>query len=230
MKALLKFNLFLLLFWVSSPLVAEVFTLAPFGKKGTSGGVGDLSDAMGGAKLWSEPIVVNGAKTEMHLRMLRNDLKECYLTFKKQFPGSRFRFSPGALLVEFKHKDGTLERIYLVQLNGVYPVIQFAMAFPAGLPENNGLWLEGLPIPTVASVDMTISLPERKVDYGVFNTALRSDEAMADIKTSLTANDWTNLKQGVFIKNNPLAIMLISVSQDKKGVTRGFVLKRPFSK
>lgn len=217
--------LFILTFVYS--VKAEVFTLSPFSRKGGGGAV-DIFDAMGGAKLWSEPVVVNGIKTQMRLRLLKNDIKECFLTFKKQFPGCHFRSSPGALLIDFKLKDGTLERVYLVQMDGVYPVLQFSMTFPRGVPEKNDDWPAELPIARASTVENTISLPERNVSYGSFTTTLTGDAALAEIGSSLVANGWTNLKQGVFIKNNPLSMMLVSFSQDEKGKTRGFVLKRPF--
>lgn len=208
---------------------AEVFTFAPFAKgKGVTGEGAEITDAMGGAKLWSEPIIVNGSKTKMHLRLLKNNLSECYLTFRKHFPKASFRLSPGALLVEFKHKDGTLERIYLVEMNGLYPVIQFAMSFPNGLPRDTDEWPVELPLPAGADIQNTISLPDRNVSYGTFTTPMSKNGALSDVRGTLVSKGWTNLKEGVFIKDKPLSIMLVSFSQDDKGVTRGFVLKRPF--
>jgi len=218
-----------ILFCSSSIIKAEVFSLGPSGGKG-KGGVGIITDAMGGMKLWSEPVILNGHKTSMDLRLLNTNLTECYLTFKKYFPASVFRASPGALLIEFKHKSGALERIYLVQMDAVFPVIQFSMKFPGGLPGNSKKWFKFFPLPQNSKIETTISLPDRSVDYGTFTTSLPGDLALADVKSSLISNGWTSLKQGVFIKNTPLAIMLVSFSKDAKGVTRGFVLKRPLTK
>lgn len=229
MKSLINTYIYLLLALAVSTAKAEVFTIAPFGKGGEGGGGGaEITDAMGGAKLWTEPIVVNGLKTKMQLRMLKYNLTECYLTFKKHFPGASFRSSPGALMVEFKHKDGSLERIYLVEMRGLYPVMQFAMTFPNGVPKSNQDWPNELPLPPGSTVNTTISLPDRDVTYGAFTTAMPGDAALADVRGNLAANGWTNLKQGVFIKDKPLSILMVSFSQDDKGITHGVALKRPF--
>lgn len=229
MEISLKKFLVLIFLGSSSLLPAEVFTLAPFrGKSDGPVGAADIFKAVNGAELWSEPVVVNGIRTQMNLRLLKNDIKECFLTFKQHFPGCVFRSSPGALMVEFKLKDGTLERLYLVQMGGAYPVLQFAMTFPGGIPEHKREWPEELPITRVAEVENTISLTERNVTFGSFSTSLSGDAAMNEIRTDLAAKGWTDLKQGVFIKDNPLSIMLVSFSGTEKGVTHGFILKRPF--
>lgn len=223
---MIRFFIFCLLL-CSFAVSAEVFTLAPFRSNGNGSGA-DIFRAIDGAELWSEPVVVNGIRQKMNLRLLKSDLKECFIIFKKHFPGCVFRASPGALMIDFKLKNGTLERLYLVQMDGVYPVLQFSMSFPHGIPENVEEWPLELPISSSSRIKNTIILPERNVRFGSFSTLIPQDAAMNEITSELKAKGWTSLKQGVFVKDKPLSMMLVSFSEGKNGKTHGFVLKKPF--
>ena len=117
------------LFCLVLPSRAEVFSLTPFSSK--SGGAGiEASKALGGIKLWAEPIVVNGLKTGMQMTLLNRGFDELAIFFKKKYPNAIFRASSDAILIEIKNKDGSMERLYLVRSTGAYPVIQFSMIFP----------------------------------------------------------------------------------------------------
>lgn len=212
------------LFCLSFVGIAEVFTISPFSEKG-SAGRGNITTVLKGRELWTESVVVNGFKTGMCLTLLGSNLKESLFILKKQFPGATFKASRNAVLVEITGKNGSLQRLYLVELGGVYPVMQFSMNFPNGLPKNSK-WPKELPIPSASTPTITISLPDRKVVYGTFTTLLPGDTAMSDITTDMISDGWKNMEQGVFLKSDPLSIMLVSFSEDKDGKNRGFVLKR----
>ena len=203
---------------------AEVFTISPFSGKGGRGG-GDIATFLGGRRLWSEPIIVNGTKSGMCLTLLENGLKESLLLLRKQFPKATFKISRGAVLAEIKGKNGSIERLYLVELDGAYPVMQFSISFPNGLPDDTQ-WPKELPLPSASTPTTIIALPDRKVIYGTFTTLLPRDAAMSDITTNMTSNGWKDMKQGVFLKSNPLSITLVSFSDNDDGESRGFILKR----
>ena len=206
---------------------AEVFSLTPF--SGKSGG-DSLFRITEGIDLFDEPVVINGEDSTLKLKLLRNDLIENTLLITKQFPKALLKSSPGALLVEFKNKNGTLERIYLVQVDGPFPVIQFSMQFPNGLPRSNGDWLKELPKTVDATVLTTMSLPDRKISYGTFTTPLTPERAISDIDAEMKSNGWTTIDRGIYIKDSPLSIVLSSFTVDDNDITRGFILKRPLKK
>jgi hypothetical protein len=208
-------------------LSAEVFSLTPFSNK--SGGDA-LFRVTEGIDLFDETVVINGKNSTLKLKLLRNNLIENSILITKQFPKALLKSSPGALLVEFKHKNGMLERIYLVQVDGPFPVIQFSMKFPTGLPKNNGEWLKELPEIVDATVLTTMSLPDRKISYGTFTTPLTPERAISDIDSEMKSSGWTTIDKGVYIKDSPLSIILSSFTVDDNDLTRGFILKRPLKK
>lgn len=212
---------------IESVLSADVFSLSPF--SGKSGG-DSLFRVTEGIDLFDEPIVINGKDSTLKLKLLRNNLIENTILITKQFPKALLKSSPGALLIEFKHKNGTLERIYLVQVDGPFPVIQFSMEFPNGLPESNGEWLKELPKTLDATVLTTMSLPDRNISYGTFSTHLTPERAISDIDSEMKSNGWTTIDKGVYIKDSPLSIVLSSFTVDDNDLTRGFILKRPLKK
>lgn len=211
------------LLFLACTIRAEVFSLAPFSKKGGAGI--EASKALGGLKLWSEPIIVNGLKTGMQLTLMDRGFDEIIIFFKKKYPNAVFRANKDAVLIEIKHPDGSLERLYLVNTRGAYPIIQFSMIFPQGLPKDL-VWPEELPIPPSATLTSTILLPERNVVYGSFSTKLPKEAAQSVVWAKLVTDGWQDLKQGVFIKKEPFSIIMTSFSDEENGNTKGFVLKR----
>ena len=230
-KSLMKIVTVILFLMLLLPLDAEVFSISPFGRG--KGAAGNLAEALGPESLWAEPVIVNGVGNKMQLGLVRMTLADCVRMLKQLFPGGKMHVSPGAVLFEILLDNGTLDRIYLVSTDreGVFPVIQFTMSFPGGLPENADRWPDGLPQPPGGAREMkTLSLPERKVLYGAFTTHLSPQATLAGIASSLSAEGWRDLGGGVFMRDKPLSISLVSASYDDSGLTRGFVLQRPVSK
>ncbi|MBN1865437.1 MAG: hypothetical protein JW808_11095 [Victivallales bacterium] len=218
-----------LLLSAAMPLYAEVFSISPFGRKGSAG---SLSEVLGGSKLWSEAVVVNGERNKMHISLVRDGAADCLVKLRQLFPDGRFHVSAGAILLEIPRDGGGIERIYLVGLGdatGAFPVIQFSMSFPNGLPEDAPIWPDELPLAPGAINIKTFLFPDRKVVYGSFTTLYSPQAAIADMSASLSARGWRNIGGGVFLSDSPLAICLVSASSDAEGVTRAFVLQRPIS-
>jgi len=226
MKSRKTYLIIIFLFCFVTSIKAEVFSLFPF-SKGRAGT--DAAKALGGVKLWSEPVVVNGMKTGMQLILLNRGLDEIIIFFRKQYPNALFRANKDSLLIEIKHKKNSLERIYLVKGKGAYPVIQFSIILQNGLPKDIE-WPRELPIPPSSSPELIIFLPERNVIYGTFTTLIPKKSAMSLVSSTLIADGWLDWKQGVFIKKNPFSICMVSFSEDEdSGKTRGFILKRKLS-
>lgn len=206
---------------------AEVFSLTPFSSKSGGDALFRITE---GIDLFDEIVVINGENSTLKLKLLRNNLIENTILITKQFPKALLKSSPGALLVEFKNKNGILERIYLVQVDGPFPVIQFSMKFPTGLPESNGKWLKELPKTADATVLTTMSLPDRQISYGTFTTSLTPESAISDIDSEMKSHGWITVDKGIYVKDSPLSIVLSSFTVDDNDLTRGFILKRPLKK
>ena len=219
---ILLFLLFLFALFRSEIGYSDVFTLAPY----RSGGKAWGTDLLGGAKLWTEPLEVNGIKTEMRLTLIDMTLPECLSIFRRKFPEAVFRGNEESFLVEIKRHSGARERIYLVDVGGdVYPVLQFAMELPEKLPDNPD-WPSELPLPGSAQPVKVIEMPDRGTVYGTFTASMRPNLIYNDLDMKLTGDGWHSLGKGVFLKDGPMRIILVSAVEDGNGVVHGSVLKR----
>jgi len=206
---------------MSLSLRADVFTFGP-GNGGKAWG----ADLLGGSKLWKEPAVINGIKSNIELALLRKELDDCYTILKNKFPDAVFRFNAESLLIEIKREKGTLERIYLVNVGkGAFPVLQFSMEIPADLPKDPE-WPGELPLPYSSSPVTVIDLTGRGVLYGAFISSLSSEQIYSEMSNKLMTNGWNSLGKGVFMKESPMRMILVSASDGKDGKAHGFVLKR----
>ncbi len=205
---------------VVSVLHADVFTLAPF-----RGGRPWGADTLEGSELWIEPVKVNGVNTGMRLTLLEKDLDESYRILKNKFPDAVFRANEESILVEIKREKGMIERLYLIRSGGAYPVIQFSIEIPAEMPEKPD-WPEELPLPPGSSPVIVIDLPDRKTLYGAFVSAISPERVLNDADSTMISLGWSSLGKGIYLKKDPMMIMLVTATEDENGNTHGFVLKR----
>ena len=204
---------------------AKVFTLRPGGGKGAA----VAADALGGAAISSEKVEVNGLETTLTVKLLRADLDECVATLVKAFPKARFAANKASLLMEVKRPDGSIERIFLVRLGGIFPVMQFSMEFPRGLPKS-AEWPEEIPRPGGAEPVSAIRLPDKKVACVTFKTSLPPNRVAEDVAADLVDAGWKEFGKGTFVRNDPSEIMIVTARTDDKGVTRGTIFRRPLGK
>ena len=214
------------------PLHAEVFTLAPF----SGSGKGDPSDFLHPLNLWTEPVIINGVASSLKICALEIGLDISVDQLRKNYPDAKIMKNSNSALIEFKDPDGDRKRIYLVELGGVYPVLQFSMDLPAKIPEAPA-WPKELPLPPDSTPVSTMEFPERKSTYGFFRTSLPVDAAMGSVTMQLNAEGWqsfgshnnpaTPSKGDVFINKKPLRIMTVSFSENEKGEVGGSVYSKP---
>ncbi|HCE42933.1 MAG TPA: hypothetical protein DET40_05250 [Lentisphaeria bacterium] len=214
------------------PAYAEVFTLAPF----SGSGRGEPEDFLHPLSLWTEPVIINGVASSLRICALETGLDISIDQMRRNYPNAKILKNRNSTLIEFKDPDGYRKRIYLVELGGLYPVLQFSMDLPAKIPEAPS-WPKELPLPPDSTPVSTMEFPDRKSTYGFFKTALPADAAMSSVAMQLNAEGWqsfgshnnpaTTSKGDVFIKKNPLRMMAVSLSENGKGEVSGAVYAKP---
>ena len=201
------------------PVRADVFLFG--GGGGKAWGV----DLLGGSKLWSEPAVINGVKSSIQLVLLKKQIDEYYRILKNKFPNAKFRFNKESILVEIKRENGNLERIYLVNMGGAYPVLQFSMEIPLDLPKDPK-WPEELPVLNNSSPVTVINLTNRGTIYGAFTSLSNAEHLVNEMDSNMLSDGWKSMGKGAYLKDNPTRMVLISATDDENGKAHGFVLKR----
>jgi hypothetical protein len=211
---------------VATTLHADVFTLSPRSGKG---GAGIAADALGGSTVSSEDIEINGLETTLTVKLLKTSFEDCVRTLIRAFPKAKFAANKTSLLMEVKRPNGSLERVYLVRIGGIFPVIQFSMEFPKGLPKN-AQWPAGIPRPGGSKPTSSVNLPEKKFVSVSFKTSLPAERVAEDVSADLLSSGWKEFGSGTFIRNNPTEIIIVTARTDDKGVTRGTIIRRPLKK
>jgi len=226
MKCMLVLVLLFLLF----PLKSEVFSLIPFRGNSKKIQKNYIAQALDGVNLTPESLEINGISVNLKMRLIAIPLENCTAILLKAFQKINFFVSENSIMADFNHKDGSLERIYLIALpGGPYPVIQFSINFPNGLPKNNGQWCENLPLPAQAGIKTSMYFPKRKLKYGTFYSYRNKTAIEEEITNILENNGWSLLSQGIFLNKNTKSMMLFTLSDpDKKGKITGFIIEKPF--
>ncbi len=195
-------------------------------------GRGPAANALGGATAGVEPVTVNGLDTTMTVKLVSKAFSDCVSTLVKAYPNARFAANKTSLLVDIEHPNGSIERLYLVRLDGKgrkYPVIQFSMEFPNGLPAHLE-WPDSLPRPPGAIPTTTMIFQKRHMTYASFSSPVPPDRVVASMMSDLLSNGWRELGKGVFLRDNPMEIVMVSTRLSDKGTTLGVVIKHPLGK
>jgi hypothetical protein len=210
-------------------LKAEVFSLFPFHGSASETSGHFISNTLEGIDLAPESLKINGTDLKLKMRLVSTPLDECADILVKNFKGLNFFVSENTLMIDFKHTDGSLERIYLVSFQeGVYPVIQFSMSFPEGLPVSNGQWCENLPLPAQASIKTSMFFQERNLKYGAFTSYRSKASIEEELSAILENNQWSQLTNCIFINQEKEKMIVFSVSEpDENGVVSGFIIEKP---
>ena len=228
-KNFLKINFFIILLFTFH-IQADVFSLIPF--RGNLKNSGEsLNNILNGVSLKSEEIEINGTPYKMQTKLIETDLQTSITYLCKSFKGLSFRTSDDSILVELKHKNGDLERLYLVSMpGGLYPVMSFSMLFHNGLPKNDGFWFSEFPRPSLSKIETTMYFPDRQVSYGVFESERDKESIEEEIDNILISSNWKKFTNGVYIKENSMEILLVNHIAGKDSGSRTYFIKKPFKK
>lgn len=225
------------LFMSTGNLNADVFSLWPFATSKSGASNTDMSNALSQKKLWDEKVIVNGNELSLGISLLDTPMDEAVAAMRRLFPKASIAMNSNSALFEIKLADGTRRRTYLVELNGMAPVLQFSMDVPPSSEISKPVWPENLPLPPGATPMLTMKFPKRNSDYGMFSSPYNKDQVINDIMKSLNAAGWKSagkesssnpeLSTGdVFIRDNPLEIMILGVT-GTNGTCRGTMYARP---
>jgi len=217
-------------------LPAEVFTLWPF-----RAGAADPAAVLQGRDLWTEPVILNGVRTELGIGLVEQNLRDCFEILKRLYPDARLRWNKQTLVMEIRDGQGRRQRLYLVALGGApYPVVRFRLdlpeTFPTPLP-----WPKDIPLPPDATPRQSLEFPGRDATFGQFATTLPPPQALAEMSTRLRAEGWspTTAESGgtgldgngeIFFRPHPAAILILTLNGNADGGSTGAAYSRRLSR
>lgn len=221
-------------------LRADVFSIWPFGG-GAAGknGVADISaesaedtlaTLLGATQFWSEKVSINGQDMTMKISMSDQSLPLVRASVLKLFPTAQAAGNESSLLMRRPLEDGGSQRIFLLQLRGMNPLLQFTTVLPKDMPREcpRSLWPEEFPVAPGATSFQLMKFPNRGSLFGTYEIA-NSEIApvMDDLAAKVKNAGWApatmehaDLFAGsgeVFMKKDPDALLLFGIVRDASG-------------
>ena len=216
---------------------AEVFSLWPF--SGHDERMSHSSDAiLKPSELWSEKIKANGMDLNMRVALISTPFKNCLELLRKNYPKAQFAANEKNVVMERKLDDGSRERILLVAIDGIYPVMQFSMILPAKPPAIKD-WPREFPLLPGAKPVNVMYFPKRNATYGTFHCPMNVRSALPQMLSQLRSRGWHAISnenaQGtgtgeIFLNESKKEILIIGFSNSKDGSgCMGTLYKKPYS-
>ena len=225
-------------------LRADVFSIWPFG--GGSAGKGGVSDDLSAesaedtlavlldaTQFWSEKVTVNGRNMTMKISMSDQSLPVVRASVLKLFPSAQVAGNESSLLMKRPLDDGSSQRIFLLQLRGMNPLLQFTTVLPKDMPRECPLELWPVEFPfTSGAKNLTLmNFPNRGSHFGTYEVA-NADIApvMDDLVAKIRNAGWApstiehaDLFAGsgeIFMKKDPDALLLFGIVNDASGAVQ----------
>ena len=221
-------------------LRADVFSIWPFG--GGAAAKNDASDLSSEAaedtlatlldatQFWSEKVTINGRNMTMKISMSDQPLSLVRASVLKLFPTAQAAGNESSLLMRRPLDGGGSQRIFLLQLRGMNPLLQFTTVLPKDMPRECPLelWPTEFPFTSGAKNLTLMSFPNRGSHFGTYEVA-NSDIApvMDDLVAKIRSKGWApatlehaDLFEGagdVFMKKDPDALMVLGIVRDAAG-------------
>ena len=243
-KAFRLFALAAVLLAAPYGLHADVFSIWPFG--GGSAGKGGASDDLSAesaedtlaalldaTQFWSEKVTVNGRNMTMKISMSDQSLSLVRASVLKLFPSAQVAGNESSLLMRRPLDDGSSQRIFLLQLRGLNPLLQFTTVLPKDMPREcpKELWPADFPVAAGAASFTLMNFPNRGSYFGTYEIA-NSEIApvMDDLTAKIKSAGWgpatiehADLFAGagdVFMKKDPDALLLLGIVRDASGAVQ----------
>jgi len=224
-------------------LHADVFSIWPFGGGASGKTVGSdlsaesaedtLATLLDATQFWSEKVTVNGRNMTMKISMSDQSLPTVRASVLKLFPTAQVAGNETSLLMRRPLDDGSSQRIFLLQLRGLNPLLQFTTVLPKDMPRECPMELWPVEFPVVSGADgfMLMKFPNRDSHFGTYEIA-NSEIApvMDDLVAKIGNAGWApatmehaDLFEGagdVFMKKDPDALLLLGIVRDAAGAVQ----------
>jgi hypothetical protein len=222
-------------------LRADIFSIWPFGG-GASAGSPDISaesaedtlaTLLDATQFWSEKVSINGKDMTMKISMSDQSLPLVRSSVLKLFPTAQAAGNESSLLLRRPLEDGGSQRIFLLQLRGMNPLLQFTTVLPKDMPREcpRSLWPAEFPVAPGATAFQLMKFPNRGSLFGTYEIA-NSEVApvMDDLVAKIRNAGWApatmehaDLFAGsgeVFMKKDPDALLLLGIVRDAAGAAQ----------
>lgn len=222
---------------VFATLNAEVYSLFPFGKKGRGGTSADTSALLQSKRFLNEKITANGMNINLSVSLVDMPMTDAVLMLKKEYPNAKMAANSNSLLLELPLDKNMVRRIYLLQLPGIFSVLEFKVDMPATRPViTEKDWPKELPLVEGASNFSVMRFAERDAVYGSYTidgatetqlfqeTAQRLERAGWKPLAGESANLFSGTGE-VYMSEKPLKMMILgvnTVSGDSPGARVSF--------
>ena len=215
---------------------AEVFSLWPFSGHDERQKISSDS-LLHPAELWSERINVNGEDLNMRVALISTPLNACLKTLRASYPDAQFAANSKNVVMERKLPGGGRERILLISVDGVYPVMQFSMILPERSVQPKD-WPKEFPLlPNAVPVNV-MYFPKRNAVYGMFRSPMSVRTALPLLSSRLQSEGWSPVSNEnafgsgtgeIFLNEKKKEILIIGFSELEDGSgCHGTMYKKPY--
>ncbi len=210
---------------ISFATYADIFTIAPNNQQASTNPSGLLT-ALKVMRLKPEPIIVDGHSLTMGIGLSTEQLNHSRREISILYPNAKVIANSNSLLIENIGNNNEKYRIFLIEVGGKYPVIQFSMKIPKTLDKLNN-WTDELPLPNLCEPITYMHFTKKNTFYGHFRCYSPPDIALRDFTASIAGNGWypvtpdsvsQNRKGELFLNNKTKKMMMISFSKQKGSI------------
>ena len=221
--------------FAAAELRADIFSIWPFGSaRSNSGNISAesaedvMAELLDARQFWSEKVVMNGQNMTMKIAMSDQPLSRVRASVMQTFPNAQAAGNEASLLLKRPLDDGGSQRIFLLQLKGLNPLLQFTTAIPKDMPKECPihLWPAAFPLFAGATNLQLMSFPNRGSLFGTYEVpGADTPEVLDHLAAKILTGGWApassehaNLFEGsgdVFMKDDPAALLLLGVVRDE---------------
>ena len=225
-------------------LRADIFSIWPFGRGASGGGAAPadisaesaedtLATLLDATQFWSEKVTINGQDLTMKISMSEQPLSLVRSSVLKLFPTAQAAGNETSLLLRRPLEDGGSQRIFLLELSGLNPLLQFTTVLPKDRVKEcpRSLWPVEFPIVSGATNFQLMKFPNRGSSFGTYEIASTEiAPVMDDIVAKIRNAGWepssiehADLFAGsgeIFMKKDPDALLLFGIVNDASGAVQ----------
>lgn len=233
-----KFIIFFFLL-TATALQAEVYSIWPFSRGSNSGSFADPSQVLPRKQFWQEDIRINGTNVRMNISLVDMQYDDAAAILMKQFPHAQIAKNSTSLLLNVTQKNGSCRRIFLFKVKGTRPILQYSMEIPAKRAKATAAhWPKNIPLlPGARDLNVMI-FPKRNATYAsCFIPGTTRPQLVHEMSQQLLSQGWKAASDEianpfrasgeVFLRENPLELLLLGISKSTQEGTTLNIYTRP---